>query len=206
MEFPELKGHSRRDYWLAIIREVLDAHRFLSKYQISGLERDEVLLKTIFGILRVQALKEMSFAVPLSYDALLMFNVCDQLPRGDLILEKLANMVTVGGDRRNAVKPGNGMYSISALALASNLGFVFGTNTSVSGDAGLVVGEIVVGELTPLEKAVKEARSSYENVVFAQSTVDGVRVEGIDTNLAVMKVWLLWSLDFITLVMPLNQT
>ncbi|KAK6153409.1 hypothetical protein DH2020_013048 [Rehmannia glutinosa] len=188
MEFPELKGHTRRDYWLAIIREVLYAHRFVFKFRISGPERDEVLLKAIFGILRVQALKEMSSTFPLCFEALLMFNVCDQLPRGDLILEKLAKMLTMTDmDRRNAVKSGNGMYSISALSLASNLGFIIGTSSGVANDSGLVVGEIAVGEMTPLEKAVKEARSSYENVVLAQATVDGAKLDGIDTNLVVMK-------------------
>lgn len=192
MEFPELKGHTRRDYWLAIIREVRFAHRFLLKYRISGMERDEVLLKAIFGILRVQALKEMSFAIPLSYESLLMFNVCDQLPGGDLILEKLANMLSMRDvDLKNAVKSGSGMYSTSAMALASDLGF-FGTSSSAANDTGLVVGEIAVGEMTLLEKAVKEAKNNYENVVLAQATVDGVKVDGIDTNLAVMKVCLIF--------------
>ncbi|KAL3824766.1 hypothetical protein ACJIZ3_020795 [Penstemon smallii] len=188
MEFPELKGHTRRDYWLAIIREVLFAHRFISKFRITGLERDEVLLKAIFGILRVQALKEMSTTVPVSYGALLMFNVCDQLPCGDLILENLANTLTITQmDQRDEVKSGNGMHSISALALVPSLGFVFGTSSSLNHDSRLVVGELSVGETTALENAVKEARTSYENVVSAQATVDGVKVNGVDTNLAVMK-------------------
>lgn len=189
MEFPELKGHTRRDYWLAIIREVLYAHRFMLKYRISGGdERDEVLLKAIFGILRVQALKEMSSVPSLSFEALLMFNVCDQLPRGDLILEKLANILVIGKmDRGNGVKSSNGVYPISPLSLASNLGFVIGSSYCVANETGPMIGEIAVGEMTPLEKAVKEARSSYQNVVQAQATVDGVKVDGIDTNLAVMK-------------------
>lgn len=192
MEFPELKGHARRDYWLAIIREVLYAHRFMLKFRISGVGRDEVLLKAIFGILRVQALKEMSSVSPLCFEDLLMFNVCDQLPRGDLILEKLANMLVMGKmDRGNAVTSGNGIYSISALSIASNLGFVIGTSYGVANETGPMVGEIAVGEMTPLEKAVKEARSSYQNVVQAQATVDGVKVDGIDTNVAVMKVYLI---------------
>lgn len=192
MEFPELKGHTRRDYWLAIIREVLYAHRFLCKFQVSGIQREEALLGATFGILRVQALKEMSSTVPLCFEALLMFNVCDQLPRGDLILEKLAKMLTMREiERRNSVTSGNGTYSISGLSLASSLGFAIGTSSGMSNDTGLVVGEIAVGQMTSLEKAVKEARSSYENVVLAQATVDGVKVAGIDTNLAVMKVWLI---------------
>ncbi|KAL2465163.1 Plant protein of unknown function (DUF639) [Abeliophyllum distichum] len=188
MEFPELKGHTRRDYWLAIIREVLYAHRFTCKFEISSLEKDEVLLKAIFGILRVQVLKDIGSAIPVSCEALLMFNVCDQLPGGDLILEKFANMSTTRElNRTHSPKSGSGMYSISALAIASNLGFATGTSSSVASEAGLVVGEIAVGEMTPLEKAVKEARSSYKKVVHAQSTVAGVKVDGIDTNLAVMK-------------------
>nr|XP_016444784.1 PREDICTED: uncharacterized protein LOC107770039 [Nicotiana tabacum] len=188
MEFPELKGHTRRDYWLAIIREVLHVHQFILKFQITGIERDEVLLKAIFGILRVQALKDMSAKHPLCYEDLLMFNVCDQLPGGDLILETIANRSTVRElERTNSPKPKNRMYSISASALASNLGFVFGTSSHVPNETGIVVGEIAVGEMTPLERAVKESRSNYKKVVQAQATVDGVKVDGLDTNLAVMK-------------------
>ncbi|XP_073022807.1 uncharacterized protein [Primulina eburnea] len=188
VEFPELKGHTRRDYWLAIIREVLYAHKFIRKFQLGGLERDEVILKAIFGILRVQALKEISSTIPICCEALLMFNVCDKLPCGDLILESVANMLTMRQiDRRSATKSVNGMYSISGLALASNLGFAFGTSSCNTNETALLVGEIAVGEITLLEKAVKEARSSYENVILAQATVDGVKVDGIDTNLTVMK-------------------
>jgi hypothetical protein len=43
IEFPELKGHTRRDYWLAIIREILYVHRFIKKFKISGVDGDEAL-------------------------------------------------------------------------------------------------------------------------------------------------------------------
>lgn len=188
IEFPELKGHSRRDYWLAIIREILYVHRFINKYQIKGIERDEVLSKAVLGILRVQAIQDVSSAIPLQCESLLMFNLCDQLPGGDLILETLANMSTFREmDRTNNSKGGGGMYSISALDMVSNLGFVFGTSSNNSNEAGLVVGEIAVGEMTSLERAVKESKNNYEKVVLAQATVDGVKADGIDTNLAVMK-------------------
>lgn len=190
IEFPELKGHTRRDHWLAIIREILYVHRFIHQFQISGVERDEALSKAVLGILRVQAIQEISSAVPLRSEALLMFNLCDQLPGGDLILETLANLSTSRElDRTNNSVVEGGMYSISSLAMVSNLGFVFGTSPDVPNEAGLVVGEIAVGKMTMLEKVVKESRSNYKKVVLAQETVDGVKVDGIDTNLAVMKVW-----------------
>ncbi|KAG5536184.1 hypothetical protein RHGRI_023840 [Rhododendron griersonianum] len=187
MEFPELKGHARRDYWLAIIREVLYAHRFLNKFQITGVERDEALLKATLGILRVQALKEMSIASPSCEDSLLMFNLCDQLPGGDLVLEALANMSSSRDlDQTTHSNAGGRMYSTSAISMASSLGFVFGTSSNVN-EAGLCVGEITVGEISPLERAVMESRSNHKKVAFAKATVDGVKVDGVDTNLAVMK-------------------
>ncbi|KAJ9187282.1 hypothetical protein P3X46_002756 [Hevea brasiliensis] len=188
MEFPELKGHSRRDYWLAIIREILYVHRFINKFQITGVEREEALSKAILGILRLQAIQDISSVNSVRFESLLTFNLCDQLPGGDLILETLASMSSMRElERTNNYKAGGGMNSISSLAMLSNLGFVFGTSSSDANGAALAVGEIAVGEMSSLERAVKESRNSYKKVVLAQETVDGVKVDGIDTNLAVMK-------------------
>ncbi|KAM2076621.1 hypothetical protein ACFX1T_039336 [Malus domestica] len=188
IEFPELKGHTRRDYWLAIIREILYVHRFINKYQIKGIKRDEALSKAVLGILRLQAIQEIISQTDLCYEGLLMFNLCDQLPGGDLILETMADLSTFKKlDGSNNSKSGDGMYSISALDMISNLGFAFGTSSNNSVEAGLAVGEITVGEVTLLERAVKESKNNYEKMALAQATVDGVKVEGIDTNFAVMK-------------------
>ncbi|OMO62903.1 hypothetical protein COLO4_32829 [Corchorus olitorius] len=189
IEFPELKGHTRRDYWLAIIREILYVHRFINKFQISGIEKDDALSKAVLGIIRVQAIQEISSSNSIRFESLLMFNLCDQLPGGDLILETLSNMFSSRDlDRGNNSATGGGMYSISALAMVSNLGFVFGSSSYNPSEAGLLVGEVAVGEMSLLEKAVKESRDNYKKVVLAQETVNGVKVDGIDTNVAVMKV------------------
>ncbi|KAI7747675.1 hypothetical protein M8C21_029013 [Ambrosia artemisiifolia] len=189
MELPELKGHARRDYWLAIVREILLAHRFIRKFQITGVERDEALLKAVFGILRIQALSNMNSIVPLCHEAGLMYSACDQLPGGDRILVTIATTLTSKETERNNNCPisGDGMHSISSTTMASSLGFVFGTNSNVPKQSLINVGEIIVGEMTPLEKAVEECRSNYKMVADAQATVDGAKVEGLDTNLAVFK-------------------
>ncbi|OMO97000.1 hypothetical protein CCACVL1_04717 [Corchorus capsularis] len=188
IEFPELKGHTRRDYWLAIIREILYVHRFINKFQISGIEKDDALSKAVLGIIRVQAIQEISSSNSIRFESLLMFNLCDQLPGGDLILETLSNISSSRDlDRGNNSATGGGMYSISALAMVSNLGFVFGSSSNNPSEAGLLVGEVAVGEMSLLEKAVKESRDNYKKVVLAQETVNGVKVDGIDTNVAVMK-------------------
>lgn len=164
-------------------------HKFIRKYQINGVEHDDVLSKAVLGILRLQAIQEINSSSPLRYEDLLMFNLCDQLPGGDLILEALANMSSFRErDRSNNYDGGGiGMYSVSSLAMISNLGFLGGSSNNIN-ETGLLVGEIAVGEMSPLERAVKESKSSYKNVVMAQATVDGVKVDGIDTNMAVMKV------------------
>jgi hypothetical protein len=189
LEFPELKGHARRDYWLAIIREILCVHKFISKFGIKGVARDEALWKAVLGILRLQAIQDMSSVGPILNDSLLMFNLCDQLPGGDFILETLVNMsYSRESEHENDSKPESGMYSLSVLDTVSNLGFVFGTSSNSSNEGRIAVGEITVGEMTLLEKVVKESKNNYKKVVSAQATVDGVKVDGIDTNLAVMKV------------------
>ncbi|KAK7380051.1 hypothetical protein VNO78_32402 [Psophocarpus tetragonolobus] len=196
LEFPELKGHARRDYWLAIIREILYVHKFISKYRLKGVARDEALWKAVLGILRLQAIQDISFTIPIQNDALLMFNLCDQLPGGDLILETLASMPNLReSDHENDFKDGSGMYSISALDMVSNLGFVFGSSSNSSNESRIAVGEISVGEMTELERVVKESKNNHKKVISAQASVDGVKVDGIDTNLAVMK----------ELLFPLNE-
>lgn len=188
MEFPQISRNVRRDYWLAIIREILYAHKFIRKYQIKGVEREEVLSKAVLGILRLQAVHEIAPAMPRRCEALLMFNLADQLPGGDLILETLANMSTTRElDRANDPSAASGMYSISALAMLSNLGIVFGEKSDIN-EVGLLVGEIVVGKMSALERAVSDSRNSFKKVESAQATIHGVKVEGIDKNLAVMKV------------------
>ncbi|VAI46405.1 unnamed protein product [Triticum turgidum subsp. durum] len=185
IEFPELAGHSRRDYWLAIISEVLYVHRFVRKFDISGVDKEEIILKASLGILRLQAIEELAFPASNRYESLLLFNLCDKLPGGDVILETLASTIS-SRSSAHANQPGMsiGMRSMSAFAVLSNLGMVSPGNNSER----LFVGEIVVGEMSSLQKAVTESMNNYKKVELAQATVDGVKVDGLDTNLVVMKV------------------
>ncbi|CAN6297325.1 unnamed protein product [Urochloa humidicola] len=179
IEFPELAGHSRRDYWLAIISEVLYAHRFVRKFDISGVDKEETILKAALGILRLQAIEQLGSPVPNRYESLLMFNLCDKVPGGDFILETLASAISSRtSDRTNQPGTSRGMH-----AVLSNLGVV----SPVNNGERLFVGEMVVGEISSLQKAVIDSMNNYKKVELAQATVDGVKVEGLDTNLAVMK-------------------
>ncbi|VVA99846.1 unnamed protein product [Arabis nemorensis] len=206
MEFPELKGHTRRDYWLTIIREVLYVHSYINKYKITGLARDEAISKAVLGIIRVQAIQELSLTNTMRYENLLPFNLCDQLPGGDLILETLAEMSTSRERNRSNRSKDTGKLHSTASDMVSQLGSVFGGSSPRSRTietSTLVVGEVVVGDVNPLERAVKESRKNYEKVVLAQETINGVKMDGVDTNLAVMKELMLPIMETGNLIMSL---
>jgi len=186
LEFPELTGRSRRDHWLAVIREILYAHDFIRKFNLSGLNKEETLSKAVLGILRLQAIDEMNCVDSLQPDSLLMSNVSDQLPGGDLILEALAKVAnTETRDKNYDSQSGSKgrMYSLPSLMILSNLGLV----SNDVNETKLLVGELVVGKPSYLEKAVEKSRSKLKNTESAKATVDSVKVDGIDTNIAVMK-------------------
>lgn len=188
MEFPELKGHSRRDYWLAIMQEVLYVHRFIRKFQIEGVQKEEMLSRAIMGIMRLQTLLELVPSEVIMYESLLTFNLCDQLPGGDRIMEALASMMVSKGSEhtiRSTSGSGSPSYSVSAMGILSNLGVV----SPVSTGERLCIGKLIVGEMTPLEKAVTECATNFKKIEQAQAAVGVVKVDGLDTNLALMKVF-----------------
>lgn len=118
-----------------------------------------------------------------------MFSHCNQLPGGDLIMEALAKLLCLReSDRKSNSKFSRRMYSMSSVSMISNLGFFPGNSSSHLSEEGLPVGEISVGQSSLLERAVKESGDNYKEVVVARESCDGAKVNGIDTNLAVMKV------------------
>lgn len=205
MEFPELTGHSRRDYWLAIIEEILCVHQFIRKFHLEDVGQAEALSKAVLGILRLRAIREAFHILPPHPAKLLTFNLAEKLPGGDLILEALAELLPSvdavstkndGGYASEKIEK-SGLYSTSAVTTMANLGFMFTKGSGTTDEAGLPVGEVLVGDLTPLERAVMQSRNNFKKLELAQASIDGVKVEGIDTNVAVMKELLLPVIQFV---------
>lgn len=193
-EFPEFKANLRRDYWLDISLEILRAHKFIRKYYLKEVQKTEVLARAILGIFRYRAVREAFQFFSSHYKTLLSFNLAETLPRGDIILQtmskSLTNLaavsvkrdipVTVDTKRQPAVSP------VAVMALFY-LGFKSKKVTDICEEATFV-SDIRVGEIHPLEVAVKKSLLDTGKAEAAQATVDQVKVEGIDTNVAVMKV------------------
>ncbi|KAE8692718.1 G patch domain-containing protein 11-like [Hibiscus syriacus] len=186
-EFPEFKGNFRRNFWLDISLEILHAHRFARKHNFKETQQSEVVARAILGIFRYRALREAFQFFSSQYKTLLSFNLAESIPGGDAILETLANrMAHLNVDNSpGTVKhpPTSSPFSLLAL---SQLGFIPQKNAILDGET-LMVGDFCVGETHPLEIAVKKTISDTGRAEAAQATVNQVKVEGIETNLAVMK-------------------
>lgn len=192
-EFPEFTGHARRDYWLAIIREVICAHQFIRKYQLETVGKAEALSRAVLGIARLRATREVCHGLPLKPESLLTFLTGEELPGGDRIMEALVRTLPSGETEVSLDNGANGklerslLYSRSAVATLSSLGASSSKRLVNVDDPALSVGEFLIGDLNPVEKAVMQSRDNSKKVELAQSTIDGVKVDGIETNMAVMK-------------------
>ncbi|XWS54387.1 hypothetical protein CRYUN_Cryun10bG0085700 [Craigia yunnanensis] len=186
-EFPEFKGNFRRDYWLDISLEILHAHKFARKHSFKETQQSEVVARAILGIFRYRAVREAFHFFASQYKTLLSFNLAESLPGGDVILETLSSrLALLNADTSPlTVKQLPTSSPVSLLAL-NQLGFILQKDANLDREA-LIVGDFSVGETNPLEIAVKQSISNTGRAEAARATVDQVKVEGIDTNLAVMK-------------------
>ena len=91
LEFPEVTSSTRRDHWLALTKEIMLLHQFLAKYKIeSPLLSWEMHARTILGIIRLHAAREMLKISPPAPTKFLIFSLYDEIPKGDYVLDELA--------------------------------------------------------------------------------------------------------------------
>ncbi|XP_051121517.1 uncharacterized protein LOC127244950 [Andrographis paniculata] len=197
LEFPEFKGCSRRDYWLDICLEILRVHKFTRKYNLKGNQKSEALARAILGIFRFRAVRE-SFRISSSnYKTLLCFNLAESVPGGDMIMETLSSHLALispkFGQPDTLGSPNSQRRPVLPAALMTLIRFKIVSSDDVKLDEEPTrqYGSICVGELNPLEDVVKQLKQNTGMAEAAQATVDQVKVEGIDANLAVMKELLL---------------
>lgn len=191
-EFPEFKGTSRRDYWLDICLEILRAHKFIRKNNFNKTQQSEVIARALLGIFRYRAIREAFHTFSSQFKTLLAFNLAESLPKGDIILETLSSrlaLLNVAGSQRDTTGSLHAKQKLKlspvAILTLGQLGLILQAETCKGRE---IEADVCVGEINPLEIAVKRSVSDTGRVAAAQATVDQVKVEGIDTNVAVMKV------------------
>lgn len=193
-DFPELGGPSRRNYWLAITREVLQVNKFIRKFNLEGIQRAESLSKAILGILRYSAVKEAFHIAPSHLKTTLTFSLAEKLPKGDMILEALYNNYLQLLDTplshlatEPAVDKQLQTHSVPfSLYALSRMGFVL-LKRKYEAEKEISFCAVCIGVTKSLEAALEESFCYSERVEAARATVDQVKVEGLDANLALME-------------------
>ncbi|KAK3154719.1 hypothetical protein QOZ80_2BG0194300 [Eleusine coracana subsp. coracana] len=211
-DFPELGGPSRRDYWLAITREVLQVNRFIRKYNLGDVQRAEALSKAILGILRYSAVKEAFHIAPSHFKTTLTFSLAEKLPKGDMVLEalyknyfQLLDTSLSHLENESTVDKLSQTHSLPfSLYALSRMGLILlkrkdETEKEISFCAACF------GVTKSLEVALKESICYSERIESARATVDQVKVEGVDANLALMQELLFPFIEVGKLIYSLSQ-
>ncbi|CAN1254864.1 hypothetical protein LINPERPRIM_LOCUS8795 [Linum perenne] len=202
-EFPEFKGNSRRDYWLDTCLEILHAHKFIRKFGLKEIQELDILARASLGILRYRTIREAFHYFSSQYMSLLAFILAESLPRGDKILQTLSiRQLTLYNDVSSSSSSTHhdsdgfsksptqksspaALLAFARLGFALNKGETYDIEKLVMGT--LTVNDLCAGEINPLEVIVKQSMQDIRKAQAAQATVDKVKIEGIDTNIAVMK-------------------
>ncbi|KAG6511248.1 hypothetical protein ZIOFF_029305 [Zingiber officinale] len=94
IEFPEMTSSTRRDHWLTLIKEVILLHRFILKFDIQNpIQAWEIHARSILGIFRLHAARELLRISSLSPANFLIFLLYEELPKGDYVMTELSNTI-----------------------------------------------------------------------------------------------------------------
>ncbi|KAJ0872579.1 hypothetical protein HanRHA438_Chr11g0525471 [Helianthus annuus] len=180
IEFPEMTSSTRRDHWLALVKEVMLLHKFLKKFNIeSPLQAWEMHSRTILGIIRLHAARELLRIAPPDPKSFLIFALLDELPTGSNVLQEIAE----------SLKTVDSGHPCSATSILRNLN----VSQLVSGHTEMKVGiehsEIANNKpenQSSLETAVEQVREEAKEINIAKSKADDLKDEGIGNSALVL--------------------
>lgn len=182
IEFPEMTSSTRRDHWLALVKEIMLLHKFLTKFKIeSPLQAWEMHAKTILGIIRLHAARELLRIAPPDPKSFLIFALFDELPTGSDVLQELAE----------SLKTIDQGHPCSATSILRNLN----VSQVLPGHTEMKIGtehaEIANNRpenLSSLETAVEQVREDAKEINTAKAKADELKDEGIGNSALVLMV------------------
>ncbi|XP_022718846.1 uncharacterized protein LOC111277017 isoform X2 [Durio zibethinus] len=182
LEFPEITSSTRRDHWLALTNEVLLMHKFLSEFKVEcPIQAWEMHARTILSIIRLHAAREMLRISPPNPTKFLIFALYDELPKGDYVLEQLAESLK----RINSGQP----CSASSILRKMNLSETIVSSLEVKGVPEVsnktIAGSEDDGKIS-LETAISQARKEEREVANAKATIEGLKEEGISKHALIL--------------------
>ncbi|XP_020591575.1 uncharacterized protein LOC110032324 isoform X2 [Phalaenopsis equestris] len=177
LEFPEMASSTRRDHWFALINEVIKMHKFISKLRDEFSETEtcfqvwEVQARTILGIMRLHAAREMLRMAPPPPINFLIFTLLDEVPKGDYVLEELYN----------SLKKSEVIGACSAASILKSLNIGSPVVCGMKAKEGVEItprrGE--AESLAMLEPAIEQVREEAKEASIAKATLEKIKDEGI---------------------------
>lgn len=180
LEFPEMTSSTRRDHWLALIKEVMLLHQFLSNFKVqSAVEVWETHARTILGIIRLHAAREMLRISPPEPKSFLIFALLDELPKGDYVLQEIAeslNNFTTG-------------HPCTATSILRSLNVSQPCVPCMNLQKAAESSEIAQPEnISSLDSAINQVREEAKEMGKAKATTEGLNEEGISESAQVLMV------------------
>ncbi|TMW84706.1 hypothetical protein EJD97_024566 [Solanum chilense] len=183
IEFPEITSSTRRDHWLSLVKEIMLLHRFLRKFKIdSPLESWEMHARTILGIIRLHAAREMLRISPPGPKNFLIFDLLDELPKGDYVLKELAESLKKVDTRHPC--------SASSILRSLNVSQMFVPSVElkeIQKDINDVpTSPVQVDHVSSLGSAIDQSREEAKEIQKAKATVEDLKDEGIGNSVQVL--------------------
>lgn len=160
-------------------------HRFLRKFKIdSPLESWEMHARTILGIIRLHAAREMLRISPPGPKNFLIFDLLDELPKGDYVLKELAESLKKVDTRHPC--------SASSILRSLNVSQMFVPSVElkeIQKDINDVpTSPVQVDHVSSLESAIDQSREEAKEIQKAKATVEDLKDEGIGNSVQVLMV------------------
>lgn len=180
-----MTSSTRRNHWLALIKEIILLHRFLRKFKVDSPSGSwEMHARTILGIIRLHAAREMLRISPPVPKKFLIFDLLDELPKGDYVLEELAGSL-------KKVDVGH-PCSASSILRSLNVSQMFVPSVElkeIQKDINDVpTSPVQVDHVSSLGSAIDQSREEAKEIQKAKATVEDLKDEGIGNSVQVLMV------------------
>lgn len=179
LEFPEVASSIRRDYWLTLVKEVILLHNFFSSFNNeSVVEKWEMHCRTILGIYRLHAVREMLRVSPPAPSSFLIFSLYDELPKGDYVLQELAS---------NLKQISSG-HPFTATWVLESLNIKHPSIHDFKHREGYEETGVDYVERTSLETTINQVKQEAEETYIAKSSAAKLKEEGLSNSVLILLV------------------
>nr|GME06550.1 uncharacterized protein LOC109239154 [Ipomoea batatas] len=178
LEFPEMTSSTRRDHWLALIKEIMLLHQFLLMFNIkSPVQSWGMHARTILGIIRLHAAREMLRLSPPIPKSFLILDLIDELPKGEHLLQELCESLKKT-DTRHPCSSSSILRTINVPQLS-----VPATEVKEIDNKGTLL--VQSQNASPLASAIEQSREEEKEIDMAKATAREVKEEGLGDSFQV---------------------